>query len=338
MYDRAGAHDVLQGSPSLPLSKAENKLPSGTVNKASIAFFLNMTHPAADTCMAVFNEEMPPEPQSDISLPLEGDLFPDHMDFVPVFNFPFIDHQLMFDEVEESQICSTDICTPEFDARNAAFDNNLEQIRIGLKATFDRATSNRTSINFNDDCTAPSFDAVAVSTLLNPTHVRALVATYFRNTVPDFPVTHEASFSFEDSCPELILATMLSGSLRCAPHDYVLAARKLMSLGVDFIFSRMSDLSNNNSPESPSSSEPHQPSLPRHIIDTVAASLIADSAMATINDADDMDYSCSRVPAERLYQLSSVARTYGLLQARRSARLNAGTDWQQFIHEESCIR
>lgn len=295
-----------------------------------------MTHPSTDTLMTVFNEEIPPEPLPDISTPSMGDLFPSHMDFVPDLLFPSVDNHLMFDGIESSELCATDL-----DAANPAFDHNLEQIRRGLRDTFNRATKTHLSSTLNKYGDESIFDEAAVSTLLNPSHVRVLVATYFRTTVPDFPVTHEASFSFENSCPELILAIMLSGSLRCAPHDYVLAARKLMRLGVEFIFSRMlevqHDVFNRRATRSPSllALPPHF--LPRHVIDTVAAALIADSAMATVNDTDE---GCprSRLRSERLYQLSSVVRSCGMIQARRSVRLDVDTDWQRFIQEESCIR
>lgn len=298
-----------------------------------------MTHPSHDTSLVAFTEEIPPEPEPNLGTSSIGDLFPSHMDFVPELLFPPVNNQSIFGEIELTDAFDIDTYSCDLDASDAAFDHNLEQIRFGLRAAFNRAAISRLPSGLENEANEPSFDEVAVSTLLSPDHVRVLAAAYFRTTVPDFAVTHEASFSFEDSCPELILAIMLSGSLRCAPHDYVLAARRLMRLGVDFIFSRMNevqhDLVNNSTMASPSTSRPLP--LPRNIIETVAAALIADSAMATVNDADE-GHPRSQLPSERLYQLSSIIRACGLTKARRSAPLDVHADWGRFIYEESCIR
>ncbi|KAH7012550.1 uncharacterized protein B0I36DRAFT_339614 [Microdochium trichocladiopsis] len=371
-YNRQPAQDMLRMPSGSSISSVQAS--SDTDNKASITFLLDMTHPSADTLMAVFNEELPVEPEPGFSTTPITEMSFDQMDFISDFLAPQIE------DVGGDEDFTMDFSSLDVDDCNVAMQHTLAAIKQGLLETFNHnstqvfISSANASGSSNTHTSPPRFDDATADTLLQPLHARILAATYFRTTVPDFPVTHEASFSLEQqhhtTCPELVLAVMMSGSLRCAPHDYVLAARKLMRLSNDFIFARLQavvrefvdrsqhcDAATRHEPptgaERPGQNQQQDTDkrrrtrLPRLVMDVLAAALISNSALATVNDAseDAARYLRSGKPAERLHQLASAARECGIDRVRRARPLFGGggghvepLDWDTFVYEESCIR
>lgn len=339
---------MLRTPQGVPVNREEPT--SNTDKKASINFFLDMTHPSADTLMAVFHEEFPAEPEPDFASNSFLDIDMDQMDFMSDFFSPSIDFDL-------PDTFANDIATLDLDNNGTLLEDILAQIRTALVSTT-RSPSVRDIYDLNNGKPPNSnLDSATLDTLLQPNHARILIATYFRSTVPDFPITHEAAFyaalgrntpttlqGAQPACPELVLAVMLGGSLHRAPHDYVLAARKLMRVGNELIFARLQFAMRDFAVTGGRSGRASRGRLPKETVDIVAAALVANSALSTVIDmsAHGVMYLQSGLPTERLHQVASALRVCGLDKARRSVSLLGSGDeiqkWEDFVHEESCIR
>ncbi|KAH7024555.1 uncharacterized protein B0I36DRAFT_366494 [Microdochium trichocladiopsis] len=331
-------------------------------SRASVTFLLNMMQPCNDTLMAVFREEQPAMPGPAFTPTSSTNASLNYMDFISDFFSPNDDY------FGTEETFAMDLPIFDLERSSSALDHILANIKQGLRDTLDQCSSAPISVAPSPSTLSTSHDDFGpidegtTDMLLQGTHARILIATYFRDAIPDFPpVTHEPSFyaglendagSSSPACAELVLAIMISASLHCAPHDYVLAARKLIKLSNEWIFARLQAVmqeficQQQDDDDGVTSRQQQNRRIPKTVLDVVAAALTANGALSKVSDASEEGarYLRSGIPVQRLQQISSALRACGLDRARRSRPLFSSTDggeltdWHTFVYEETCIR
>ncbi|KAG7116526.1 Transcription factor 1 like protein [Verticillium longisporum] len=275
--------------------------------RLSIPFLLSMTDPKAETMIKSFFCE--PMREAEIG----GTEFDPEREFFP-WNITDI---LMGDVEDELDLYDLFNQVPDIDHSSPALDARLAFIVAELGAVHARLSA-------MDASYSETFSIDSAKQVFTARNAKLFVSTFFRYTQPDFPVAHVASFSYEESSLELLLALILMGSMRAVPRDDALSTHTFFRVGEEYIFQRLREVV---------ALEPRQKLPSKRVIEVLLAALNIHSMRALVNDKKVR----RRTRTENLPVIVATIRSLGLLQMKHD-NLPEDTPWDDFIRVETCIR
>ncbi|KAM0283726.1 hypothetical protein ACHAQH_002315 [Verticillium albo-atrum] len=266
-----------------------------------------MTDPNAENMFKSFFSE--PMREADIG----GTDFDPERDFFP-WNITDI---LMDDKDDEPDLYDLFDQVPDVDHSSPALDARLAFIVAELGAVHARLSA-------MDSSYSGTFSMDSAKQVFTARNAKLFVSTFFRYTQPDFPVAHVASFSYEESSLELLLALILMGSMRAVPRDDTLSTYTFFRVGEEYIFQRLREVV---------AVEPRQTLPSKRVLEVLLAALNIHSMRALVNDKKVR----RRTRTENLPLIVSTIRSLGLLQMKHDILPEYAT-WDEFIRVETCVR